>query len=190
MAPATPQRVRGSWRTRRSSSRSRSHRAPRFARAASVVRHERPVSHLRVSDTRKQRPSHPARRERISLVRCADCQALRLVETRRVSTCPDRLRNAPGRIRTSDQRIRSPPLCPLSYGRLRGGYWAAVSAYGARSSGGASRSARRSSSTRKRRNQYAKTAKKTTACSSAIRIPPSCWSPSGVRPQTRWWAAT
>ena len=27
--------------------------------------------------------------------------------------------NAPGRIRTSDPRIRSPPLCPLSYGRVR-----------------------------------------------------------------------
>src|SRR5579862_1452944 len=28
------------------------------------------------------------------------------------------IRSAPGRIRTSDPRIRSPPLCPLSYGRL------------------------------------------------------------------------
>src|SRR5689334_6450284 len=28
-------------------------------------------------------------------------------------------RDAPGRIRTSDPRIRSPPLCPLSYGRVR-----------------------------------------------------------------------
>ena len=28
-----------------------------------------------------------------------------------------RTRDAPGRIRTSDPRIRSPPLCPLSYGR-------------------------------------------------------------------------
>jgi hypothetical protein len=27
---------------------------------------------------------------------------------------------APGRIRTSDQRIRSPVLYPLSYGRSRG----------------------------------------------------------------------
>ena len=27
------------------------------------------------------------------------------------------LLDAPGRIRTSDPRIRSPPLCPLSYGR-------------------------------------------------------------------------
>jgi hypothetical protein len=27
--------------------------------------------------------------------------------------------NAPGRIRTCDPRIRSPPLCPLSYGRPR-----------------------------------------------------------------------
>ena len=27
-------------------------------------------------------------------------------------------RDAPGRIRTSDPRIRSPPLCPLSYGRV------------------------------------------------------------------------
>jgi hypothetical protein len=26
--------------------------------------------------------------------------------------------DAPGRIRTSDPRIRSPPLCPLSYGRV------------------------------------------------------------------------
>jgi hypothetical protein len=26
--------------------------------------------------------------------------------------------DAPGRIRTSDPRIRSPPLCPLSYGRM------------------------------------------------------------------------
>ena len=31
--------------------------------------------------------------------------------------------HAPGRIRTSDPRIRSPPLCPLSYGRVPGGYW-------------------------------------------------------------------
>ena len=30
-----------------------------------------------------------------------------------------RLRGAPGRIRTCDQRIRSPSLCPLSYGRAR-----------------------------------------------------------------------
>src|ERR1041385_2752048 len=29
---------------------------------------------------------------------------------------------APGRIRTSDPRIRSPPLCPLSYGRLEREY--------------------------------------------------------------------
>ncbi len=29
-----------------------------------------------------------------------------------------RLFDAPGRIRTSDPRIRSPPLCPLSYGRM------------------------------------------------------------------------
>lgn len=28
-------------------------------------------------------------------------------------------RSAPGRIRTCDRRIRSPLLCPLSYGRLR-----------------------------------------------------------------------
>jgi hypothetical protein len=28
---------------------------------------------------------------------------------------------APGRIRTCDPRIRSPPLCPLSYGRLQRG---------------------------------------------------------------------
>src|ERR671930_2091106 len=28
--------------------------------------------------------------------------------------------DAPGRIRTCDPRIRSPPLCPLSYGRIRG----------------------------------------------------------------------
>ena len=28
------------------------------------------------------------------------------------------LHSAPGRIRTSDPRIRSPPLCPLSYGRI------------------------------------------------------------------------
>ena len=39
----------------------------------------------------------------------------------------DRLRRpsltlAPGRIRTSDPRIRSPLLCPLSYGRVGGGY--------------------------------------------------------------------
>src|SRR5437868_8575378 len=31
-------------------------------------------------------------------------------------------RGAPGRIRTSDPRIRSPLLCPLSYGRVGGGY--------------------------------------------------------------------
>ena len=29
------------------------------------------------------------------------------------------VRSAPGRIRTSDPRIRSPPLCPLSYGRVK-----------------------------------------------------------------------
>src|SRR5436190_18676109 len=32
------------------------------------------------------------------------------------------LRSAPGRIRTCDPRIRSPPLCPLSYGRVGEGY--------------------------------------------------------------------
>jgi hypothetical protein len=30
--------------------------------------------------------------------------------------------DAPGRIRTSDQRLRRPSLCPLSYGRLAEGY--------------------------------------------------------------------
>src|SRR5437016_14191864 len=32
-------------------------------------------------------------------------------------TSSRRPKNAPGRIRTSDPRIRSPPLCPLSYRR-------------------------------------------------------------------------
>ena len=35
---------------------------------------------------------------------------------------PRAMRHAPGRIRTSDPRIRSPLLCPLSYGRVRQGY--------------------------------------------------------------------
>src|ERR1043165_7343897 len=35
--------------------------------------------------------------------------------------------DAPGRIRTSDPRIRSPPLCPLSYGRVGDGSTARVS---------------------------------------------------------------
>ncbi len=36
--------------------------------------------------------------------------------------CPASGRDAPGRIRTCDPRIRSPPLCPLSYGRASRAY--------------------------------------------------------------------
>ena len=36
--------------------------------------------------------------------------------------CEQVLQSAPGRIRTSDPRIRSPLLCPLSYGRVRQAY--------------------------------------------------------------------
>src|SRR4029078_4775865 len=40
-------------------------------------------------------------------------------------------------------------------------------------------------SARNRRNQYANTPKKTTDCSAAMVIPPSCWSVSRERPDTR-----
>ena len=44
-----------------------------------------------------------------------------LFETRPVFTCKlvALYQSAPGRIRTCDRRIRSPLLCPLSYGRIR-----------------------------------------------------------------------
>ncbi len=42
---------------------------------------------------------------------------VRIRTTRQIGAICRRF-DAPGRIRTSDPRIRSPPLCPLSYGRL------------------------------------------------------------------------
>src|ERR671939_206516 len=38
------------------------------------------------------------------------------------------LSHAPGRIRTSDQRLRRPSLCPLSYGRAGKGYLRKIAA--------------------------------------------------------------
>ena len=55
---------------------------------------------------------------------------------------------------------------------------------------GRRRLAQSPSSARNRRNQNRKTTKSTIACSAAIVTPASCWSSSGVRPQTRGRAAT
>jgi hypothetical protein len=44
------------------------------------------------------------------------------ITTWRTNPSEQEIADAPGRIRTCDPRIRSPPLCPLSYGRVCGGY--------------------------------------------------------------------
>jgi hypothetical protein len=47
---------------------------------------------------------------------------------RRSDERPAWLSHAPGRIRTSDQRLRRPSLCPLSYGRAAQGYLRKIAA--------------------------------------------------------------